>query len=307
MHSGEPQPAGSSRPRIPLGGNAFHAHSVTGWLHIQYTRTEWRGTGSRPAQRCLHQVCRRFLGQDRFPQLGRCSGVLYSSSAVGISLVLAEISAGGAVGTRLVRLVHPAAVVDELAGLQNRARSAMRQPDTKPPAGGVIRTDADPGRSRFSLGRLHSIDPCHPMAVAANDDPIELHGKRRRTTSDFGPEFASGPSGHRRRVHSEVRVVTESIELDALLRDGKEPSDTGLRVGIRHRGGIENSAPEEAGQHAQFRPEVNHGRHGGGAEPAIPSGAVRAAIRREIARAAPRARDGIRAVRLTAVPRSART
>ena len=38
------------------------------------------------------------------------------------------------------------------------------------------------------------------MAVAANDDPIELHGKRRRTTSDFGPEFASGPSGHRRRV-----------------------------------------------------------------------------------------------------------
>ena len=117
------------------------------------------------------------------------------------------------------------------------------------------------------------------MTVVANDDPVERRGERRRLARPFGDSVARNRGRFDLlggRILSGVGIVAKPIELDALLRAGKEPSDArgdrwrgivgvpGRRGNGRgtslfhttssartiHRSDQQKNASEQAGQHA---------------------------------------------------------
>ena len=183
----------------------------------------------------------------------------------------------------------------------------MRQSDVQPPAGGVNRIDADSIPGRLAFGGFHSIDPCHPVAVAAVDDSVERCGECRRPAHWLEPEFAFGPIDHRLRILSVVVSVTEPIELDSLLHTGKQSSDSGLRVRLSRRKRAQKNASEHSRQCRPCARAPAQGRGPAHAARAVQSGNAPSADRPGDRGAAPRLRDRVRADRFTAALRRVRT
>ena len=224
--------------------------SIAGGASLGLTLAERSGNGSRRPKKLLYDAGRQPRLRVRARQPYGCTSVCSLVTPTRILQAPAVDTRSDSDRATLICVAHPAVRVDGLARLENGARSTVRQSNPESCAGRVARLDAGPRRRHCSEDGLDAVDPRHPMTVAANDEPVERHRERLRIAFGAGSEVGSGRVDDRLRGRSEIGVAAKPVKLDTLIRAGKQPADSGLRVRLAHQSERQKSTPEHAGHRA---------------------------------------------------------